>query len=127
MVLLLMQDVDDRSEMDRMRPVVERLQWGVAQQLLQQGLDIVLENGFWTRSERLEYCRAAKNSGFRVALHFLDVPRTELLRRIALRNSETREASLRITTEELDTWLGWLEPPGDDESKAYDEFEVIES
>ena len=52
-LLELMADPGDRAEMDRKRPSVEALQWQVAARLLDKGLDVVLENGFWQRDTLL--------------------------------------------------------------------------
>jgi predicted kinase len=125
-LLELMSDPDDRSEMDRMRPLVEDLQWQVAGNLLTKGLDVVLENGFWRRTERLERCRAGQQLGARVVLYFLDPPGDVLFERIRLRNLNPPAKSLYITERELDLWLGSrLERPEDDELDAYDHHVIF--
>lgn len=123
-IVALMADTDDRAEMDRLRPLVEQLQWSEAEKLLEAGVSVVLENGFWRREERLERVRAARQLDVRLVLHFLDPPRGELLRRIAQRNKSIDVGALRISEEELDEWLGWLERPDAQEYGHYDAFEI---
>jgi predicted kinase len=123
-LLALMQDVHDRAEMDRLRNSVEALQWTVAQSLLRQGVDVVLENGFWGREERLDYCAGGQALGARVLLHLLELPRDELVRRVAARNRVTTARSLQITEAEIDHWLPRFERPDAQELAAYDEVDL---
>ena len=123
-LLALMQDVHDRGEMDRLRPAVEALQWSVARSLLGAGVDVVLENGFWIRQERLDYCSQGKALGAEVRLYFLDLPRDELLRRVAVRNEVTDARSLKITAAEIDHWSNRFERPEGEEIDGYDRVEV---
>jgi predicted kinase len=106
-----------------LRPIVEDLQWRVARSLLESGADVVLENGFWHRQERLERVEEARAVGARVVLHLLDAPPDELKRRVEMRNRTTEARSLKITPEEIDRWLGYFQPPDADELKAYDAVE----
>src|SRR5256885_16747721 len=55
--------------------------WELAQRLLVLGTSVVLEWGFWARSERDEKRDAARTLGVAVELRFLDVPYDELVRR----------------------------------------------
>ncbi len=122
-LLELMADPADRAEMDRMRPSVEALQWQVAGGFLERGLDVVLENGFWHRDERLDRCRTGQRLGACVVLHFLDVPRDLLLKRIQARNRTLEARALFITEQELDRWLGsWFQRPDEGELAAYDRY-----
>lgn len=123
-LLALMRDVHDRAEMDRLRTPVEVLQWTVAQSLLGKGVDVVLENGFWVRQERLEYAAAGRALGARVLLHLLDPPRDELVRRVVARNRRMQARSLHITEAEIDHWLRRFERPDAAELAGYDEVDV---
>ena len=80
------------------RTAVENLQWDVASRALALGVNVVLENGFWSRAERDDYRSRAKALGASVELCFLDIPATScgpgsmrvtlnchLLRRISMR------------------------------------------
>src|ERR1017187_10476136 len=76
--------LNDEGARDR----VEALFWEVAQQVLGLGQSVILESGFWLRSDRDEKRLGARALGALVELHYLDVPVDELWRRIARRNAE---------------------------------------
>src|SRR5688572_11126713 len=50
---------------------VEALQWKLAQEELQRGHTVILENGFWSRSERDVYRLRARDLGAQVELRYL--------------------------------------------------------
>ncbi len=96
------------------RPV-EAVQWGIAARALSLGVDVILENGFWSRSERDHFRARAAALGADTRRHFLDVPRDELLRRLALRNAAVPPDAFRINEAQLDLWSRSFEPPTPDE------------
>jgi predicted kinase len=100
---------------DAKRAAVEAVQWEIAARALRLGVDVVLENGFWSRSERDDFRARAAAVGADTRLHFLDVPRDELLRRLALRNAALPEDTFRVNEAQLDLWSKWFEPPTPDE------------
>ena len=55
--------------------------------LLVLGTSVVLEWGFWARSERDEKREAARALGVAVELRFLDAPYDELVRRVVARHA----------------------------------------
>ena len=96
------------------RAIVETMQWEIAARALTLGIDVILENGFWTRRDRDDFRARAALVGAKTKLYFLDVPRDELWRRIALRN-ETSPDTFKIKETDLNEWLTWFEPPTEDE------------
>lgn len=108
-------DVNDRAEMDRLRAVIEAIQWTMAKQLLVLGTNVILENGFWSRAERASYRAEAEALGARVALHYLEVPQDELWARLAQRNANLPPGTFAVTKAELALWWSWFEPPTKDE------------
>jgi predicted kinase len=111
----ILTDPGDRVEMDRLRDVIESIQWDVAKRTLVLGMNVILENGFWSRQERLRFRTEAEALGARVELHFLDVEIDELTRRISKRNSELPPGTFHVTREELLLWAKSFEPPTEDE------------
>jgi len=120
----LIQDRTDRAEMDRLRDPVEQLQWATAQDLLRRGVSVVLENGFWSSDERLAYRMTAQALGARVFLHFLDVSKQELTRRIRARNANLPPGSFNVGESELAVWFDAFVPPELRELEGYDDYEV---
>lgn len=100
--------------------------WDLTKKLLASGINVILENGFWSKDERLDYLRGAKTDhvGAQVVLCYLDVPIEVLWDRIQKRNAELPDNCFHVTREELELWMSWFTPPDQDEFKLYDGFEV---
>jgi predicted kinase len=111
----ILADASDLAELDRLRAPVESLQWDLAKRALLLGVDVILENGFWSREERESYRSQAEALGVRVELRYLDVPREELWKRLSQRNANLLPGTFAVTKEQLDLWLSWFEPPGSGE------------
>jgi predicted kinase len=97
------------------RAAVEALQWELAQRLLAVDVSVVLESGFWSREERTAFSARAAELGARSKVVFLDVPRDELIRRIARRNASLPSGSFAVNEADLDEWIGLFERPTEDE------------
>jgi predicted kinase len=111
----LLSDPLNIAELDRLREPVESLQWETAKRALVLGTNVILENGFWSREERLRFRSEAEKLGAHVELRFLDVPRDELWSRLSKRNMNLPPGTFAIGEEQLDLWSGWFEPPTPDE------------
>lgn len=99
----------------------EALQRQLAGHLLALGVDVILENGFWGRSERDEYRAWARAHGARVALRYREVPREELWRRLERRNTALSPGTFRVERHELDRWFDLFEAPTPEELELNDE------
>jgi predicted kinase len=99
------------------RAKVEALQWKFAQDLLAQGLTVIIEWGTWGRSERDTLRIGARALGAAVELHHLSAPVDVLFDRIRRRGAEhppiERDAMLR--------WLETFQEPTPEEMALYDE------
>lgn len=120
----IIHDAGDRTELDRLRTPVEQIQWSVALTLLRKGLDVVVENGFWSRNERLLYLADAGRTGAEVVLHYLDVPFEVLWSRIARRNGSPSD-SFFISRDDFDSWRRSFEPPTPEEVQRQGRFAHI--
>lgn len=119
-IIAILKDLNDIPERDRLRDPVEQLLWQHAKRLLKLGMTAILENGFWSKTEREGYLATGKNLGARVELYFVDAPFTELWERVEKRNTDHNE--FLMTKKELEDAFASFEPPSDDEGKAYDYF-----
>jgi len=117
-------DRSKREVLDRFRDPVESIQWSLAMDLLARGLDVILENGFWSESERHGRLAEARRLGWRVELHYLDVPLPVLKERIVHRNAHGGPADIPVTPDEVEYWFRLFAPPGDAEGALYDAFVV---
>ena len=91
--------------------------WALAQRLLVLGTSVVLEWGFWARSERDEKREAARALGVAEELHFLDVPSEELVRRVVARHAA---GGIAITESHMEGYRGTFQSPTEDELALYD-------
>jgi len=107
----ILADVSDTIEMDRLRTPVETVQWKVAKRALTLGINVILENGFWSREERDSYRAQAETLGAHVKLIYLEVERDELWARLSKRNQNLPQGSFAVREDQLDLWLGWFQPP----------------
>jgi predicted kinase len=100
---------------EQKRTAIEAIQWELAQSVLVLGVDVILENGFWSRGERDDYRARAAELGITVELYFLDVCSAELVRRLVARNAALPRGTFRVEPEQLDAWARAFEPPAADE------------
>jgi predicted kinase len=123
----LLADQTDRAEMDRVRPIIDALQWTFALRALSLGTNVIWEQGFWHAEERRKYSEAAQAAGAHVVLHYLDVPLAALKNRIAARNRQLPAGSFHIEPGEIDTMMSWFKAPDEEELLLFDEYKTYRS
>ncbi len=64
---------------------VEQLMWSLGKGLLQKGVSVILDFGFWAREEREEKYREAMALGARFQICYAHAPLEELCRRLSAR------------------------------------------
>jgi predicted kinase len=106
-------DTDDRAR-------IERLQWGLAQRLLELNTTVVIEWGTWGRDERDMLRERARALGAAVELHVLDAPVDVLWERVRERDMERRLGERAITRDELAEWSAAFQRPDAVELGLYD-------
>ena len=106
--------VGDGYDQER-RAAIEQVQWELTKRLLKLGVNVVLDNGFWSRSERQLLRSEATELGASTELHVLDVPLAELQERIATRNRALPINAFRVDPADLETWSKLFELPTPDE------------
>jgi predicted kinase len=101
--------------LDAARDPVEAVQWEVAARALVLGVDVILDFGFWSRSEREHFRSQAEALGAGSELHFLDATREDLAARLAARNAELPPGTFHVSEMQLHQWWSVFEPPTLDE------------
>jgi len=91
--------------------------WELTQRLLVLGTSVVLEWGFWARSERDEKREAARTLGVAVELRFLDAPYEELVKRVVTRHAA---GGIAITEGHMERYRDGFQPPTKEELSLYD-------
>lgn len=113
---LLGVDLHDETARERL----EDLFWTLAQRLLALGQSVILESGFWLRSDRDEKRLGARALNVGVELHYLAVTLDERWQRIRSRNQEPEWSRSPITRERLAGWDRFFEVPGPNEMALFD-------
>lgn len=122
----VVRDPNDADEKDRLRNVIENLQWTLTKEYLCKGLTVILENGFWAEEERSQYAMEALELGARIELYAMDSSDVdELWRRIELRNKSLQYSTWVMNRDDHEPkWTGY-EAPTTDEIAFYDDGAVI--
>ncbi len=102
-------------EHDARHGFIEVMLWKIASRALELGTNVILDFGFWARQEREDYRLRAKHLGASSEVHFLDVPADELLRRLAVRNSQPSQESFHISEESMQAWIEFFQEPTPEE------------
>ena len=102
------------------RDRLESIFWEHTQRLLSVGTSVILESGFWLRSDRDQKRHGARALGAAVELHYLDVPLDELWRRVHARNNDDMWHSAPITREMMMSWLPFFQTPDVAERALFD-------
>ncbi|MGC1184290.1 MAG: AAA family ATPase [Candidatus Dormiibacterota bacterium] len=110
--------IDLHAEDERER--IEVLFWHVAQELLRLGHRVILESGFWLRSDRDEKRLGARERGVPVELRYIAVPFEELCQRVASRNQVGGWAVVPIKRELMERWATYFQAPGPEEIALFD-------
>ena len=100
-----------REVFDERLAAVRHLQWDLTAKLLKSGVDVVLDDGFWTRGERQQYRAQAEALGAEVRLIYFDVPVKELRRRLAVRNHNLTPGTFELDDAALDLFITKFETP----------------
>lgn len=106
---------------ERTRHRLENRFWGHAQDLLRLGATVILEFGFWARSERDDKRLAARGLGVPVELHYLAAPIGELSRRLEVRSREGATGTVPVSRALLEEYAKLFQAPSDDELGLFDE------
>jgi predicted kinase len=114
-------DVHDDSDAaefaahDARHQAIEALLREVAERVLVLGVDVILDFGFWTRSERDALRAWARALGADCRVHFTEASEALLLERIRARNAQLPPGTFHIPEAKLAEWMRLFEPPSPDE------------
>ena len=87
----------------------------VAFQLVEKGIDVIIDEGFWAREERALLRSRIEKMGAEVVLYYLDTPIQTIRERVARRSANPTKDSFRISRAMLDNYLAYWQPPSEDE------------
>ena len=109
--------IDDVGHEEHVRRVLacRELIWSAAAELLRRGADVILDDGFFLRDNRMRTIGLARSVGAVAKIHFVDTPMDLLQARLALRNANLPPFNFAISPEMLRGFVGLFEPPAPDE------------
>jgi predicted kinase len=93
------------------RTKLEARLWSLGQQFLKLGHSVILENGFWGRSERDELRQRAAELSVDTEIHFFDVPFKELMRRLEIRNESGGHGTVPLTRTHMEDYAKRFQAP----------------
>jgi predicted kinase len=104
--------IDGYADYDRR--IVE-LSRDVAFQLVEKGIDVIIDEGFWEKEQRALMRRRIEGMGADAVLYYLDTPIDTILERVAQRSADPPKDAFRISRALLDSYLPYWQPPSEDE------------
>jgi len=87
----------------------------VAFQLVEKGIDVIIDEGFWAKEQRVELRRRIEAIGAKVVLYYVETPIETIRDRVVGRNNNLTKDSFKISREMLDNYLKYWQPPSGDE------------
>jgi predicted kinase len=103
-------DTMDKNHDIRHR-IIEEVMLEIAERLLILGTNVILDFGFWGKEERMHLKNKAKELGVNFKVHFMDVPKEELYKRLDKRNNEIPAGTFEIPKEKMDEYMEMFQPP----------------
>jgi predicted kinase len=87
----------------------------VAFRLVEKGIDVIIDEGFWAKEQRVELRRRIDAMGAKEVLYYLETPIETIRERVEGRNTNLTKDSFKISREMLDNYLRYWQPPSEDE------------
>jgi predicted kinase len=80
-----------------------------------KGIDVILDEGFWEKDQRVAMRRRIEEMGAKAVIYYLDTPIDVIRERVVERNRSLSDDAFMISIDLLDQYLQYWQPPGDDE------------
>jgi predicted kinase len=89
--------------------------WDAAAEFLRRSVDVILDDGFFLRDNRVRYVGLSNAVGARAKIHFMDTAVSVLRARLEERNAKLPRYNFFIDPETLQGFLGLFEEPSEQE------------
>ena len=105
--------IESRGHDEHVRRVLasRTLIWDVASEFLRRQVDVILDDGFFLRENRMQLITSAQRLGVGAKIHFLDTPTDVLRRLLEARNAKLPQYNFKIDPQLLDTFVDLFEAP----------------
>ncbi|MDO4459377.1 MAG: ATP-binding protein [Clostridia bacterium] len=107
---------EELNEHDRRHTEIELIMAELAEKLLKQGISVILDYGFWGRSERDEKRELAEKYNADFEIYYMNTPLDTIFERITERNRTG--GGFAVTKENIEEWNGWFQRPTPDEENV---------
>ena len=94
---------------------ITKLATDIAFTILKTGKDVIIDEGFWVKSQRDEIKKKILNLGAKPMLYFVDCSIEEMKNRVINRSKKPPIDSFEINEEMFDKYLKYWEPPTKEE------------
>lgn len=106
----------EREVFDRRLATLQELFKESALQLFALSVPVIFDFGFWRKADRDSFSDWATKVGIKSEVHYLDVSFDTCKQRAFARNSDLNGKSYEMTSEMLDLFWSWFEPPASNEN-----------
>jgi len=84
-------------------------------QLVEKGIDVILDEGFWEKELREEMRRSVGRIGAKAVLYYVEASIETMRERVVKRNDNFTNDSFRISREMFEYYLKYWQPPSEEE------------
>lgn len=117
-------DIDADLFDEELRELMQQKLYDLAQKLLSKHVDVILEDGLWSKPERDEKLAVARKLNVFVSIHVFDLSSEEQWKRLEHRNQNLQHGHVPITREQLDSYFPMFQKPTDEELENFDEVHL---
>jgi len=108
-------DVVGHDEHVRRVLACRELIWEVATEFLRRNIDVVFDDGFFLRENRMQVVALAASAGAKTKIHYLNTPLEVCIERLQRRNAGLPHFNFWIGPDMLEAFVKLFEPPSEDE------------
>jgi len=116
MVRIFGNKIPSDNNFERYDNNVTKLATDIAFKILKAGKDVIIDEGFWVKSQRDELKIRIKEIGAKSILYYVICPTEVMRERTLKRNDQFSEFSFHITEDMFNNYLKYWEPPTEEEN-----------
>ena len=105
----------DRVDFEQLDTNVANLATEFALELAGSGMDVILDEGYWVRSQRDELKERVEQAGAKWVLYYVETPMEQMKARVVKRTTNPGNESFEISEEMFESYVKYWEPPTEDE------------
>lgn len=94
---------------------ITKLATNIAFKILKSGKDVIIDEGFWVKSQRDDTKKKILNAGAKPILYYVECPVEKMRERVVSRSKNPPIDSFEISGEMFDKYLKYWESPSEDE------------